>query len=638
MGGKTEKELLYEVEDLRTQLEKLKARKKYGLVWDAEREPEKVVLDCRKKLPILIEDKGREIKGKEDEPVNLLIEGDNYHSLSVLNYTHKEKIDVIYIDPPYNTEKEGFTYNDRRVDMNDGYRHSKWLNFMEKRLKSAKSLLSKSGAIFISIDKNEFAQLKLLCDSIFGESNFVGEITRKQSSGSKNDTGSNKLITNVDKVLIYSNEKFKFLPISHENGKKYTLKDKDGNYSTRALEMQGGDDTLELRPRMGYSIYHNPKENSIKLLFDYSLENQTVYEREDPDLIKKGYTCYRPRKRRSKEGIWRWGKEKFVKEFNNNNLCFIGDRVFQKEREKRFLEKYPDSLCLDFINTQGTLEVKSILSEDKFSFPKPVGLIKYLLQISTKENSTILDFFAGSGTTGHAILELNKEDGGKRKCILCTNNENNICEKITYPRIKNVIEGYKFKGKNNTLLFEKKVTLSDLNKFDTIYEEFKDSIEENRENYDEIKREFKDNTLKIIGIKNITDKKEGLGGNLRYYKTDFVETEDLDHATDQDKINLTYKTGEMIAIKENTFEEIEQDDWWQIFSGNKGITAVYFKEDKSKLQKLVEKLDKMNKKVNLYIFSWGKNEYTNEFPEYKNIKVKDIPEPLIEIYKEVAKL
>ena len=147
-------------------------KKKYGVVW--EDKPEKIALFCKEKLPVLTEDKNKKIETDEERPVNILIEGDNYHALSVLNYTHKGAVDVIYIDPPYNTGNgEGFRYNDKIVDSEDSFRHSKWLSFMGKRLKLAKNLLSKKGVIFISIDNNEFAQLKLLCDDIFEENNFV---------------------------------------------------------------------------------------------------------------------------------------------------------------------------------------------------------------------------------------------------------------------------------------------------------------------------------------------------------------------------------------------------------------------------------------------------------------------------------
>ena len=158
-------------EDLVKEIKKLKKRKKYGIVWDEEKTKEKFDKDSENKLPILKEVKSKEIQTDENSPTNILIEGDNYHSLSVLNYTHANLIDVIYIDPPYNTGRE-FRFNDRMVEFEDTYRHSKWLSFMKKRLMLAKRLLKKSGVIFISIDDNEVAQLKLLCGEIFGEDNF----------------------------------------------------------------------------------------------------------------------------------------------------------------------------------------------------------------------------------------------------------------------------------------------------------------------------------------------------------------------------------------------------------------------------------------------------------------------------------
>lgn len=155
---------------------------KYGIVWDKEKEPEKIVADCDKYIPILREISDKDINNNGEN--NILIEGDNFHCLSVLNYTHKESIDIIYIDPPYNTGNKDFIYNDKYVDPEDGYRHSKWLNFMEKRLKLSKNLLKENGLIFISIDDNELYQLKLLCDKIFGAHNFINNIVIKMSEAS----------------------------------------------------------------------------------------------------------------------------------------------------------------------------------------------------------------------------------------------------------------------------------------------------------------------------------------------------------------------------------------------------------------------------------------------------------------------
>lgn len=173
-------------------------RKKYGLVWDKEKEPEQVVLDCAKKLPILKNITEKDIKTNDDD-YNIMIEGDNYHALQVLNYTHKGKIDVIYIDPPYNTGEKDFIYNDKYIDKEDGYRHSKWLSFMEKRLDLAKNLLSDSGVIFVSIDENEETNLSLLMNKIYGEKNFVEKIIWNKRIP-KNDKG----IGNIHEyILLY---------------------------------------------------------------------------------------------------------------------------------------------------------------------------------------------------------------------------------------------------------------------------------------------------------------------------------------------------------------------------------------------------------------------------------------------------
>jgi adenine-specific DNA-methyltransferase len=172
--------------ELIEEIKRLRKRKKYGLVW--EDKPEDVVEMCKDKLPVVKEVKNKAIITDKNKPVNLLIEGDNYHALSVLNYTHEKSIDVIYIDPPYNIGSNDFSFNDRYVDREDGYRHSKWLSFMRERLKLAKSALKDEGVIFISIDYNELAQLKLLCDEIFGEKNYIENIVwRKKEGGGQQD-------------------------------------------------------------------------------------------------------------------------------------------------------------------------------------------------------------------------------------------------------------------------------------------------------------------------------------------------------------------------------------------------------------------------------------------------------------------
>lgn len=192
----------YSKEDLISIIKSIKKQKKFGLVW--EDKPEKVATDCKEKLPVLNEDASKAISKAPGQPINIIIEGDNYHSLSALNYTHAGKIDIIYIDPPYNTGNKDFAFNDKFIDKEDSFRHSKWLSFMEKRLKLSKNLLSDNGIILISINDEELATLKLLCDHVFGEDNFVENfIWVKNSGGSLSKT----TLTRHEYVLCYAKNK-----------------------------------------------------------------------------------------------------------------------------------------------------------------------------------------------------------------------------------------------------------------------------------------------------------------------------------------------------------------------------------------------------------------------------------------------
>ena len=394
----------------------------------------------------------RQSKIKNRTSGNMIIHGDNLEALKSLLPEYEGKVKCIYIDPPYNTGNESWVYNDNVNDpkikkwlgqvvgkeAEDLTRHDKWLCMMYPRLKLLHKLLADDGAIFISIDDNEQANLKLVCDEIFGARNYLGLISRKQSSGSKNDTGNSKVITTADYILPYKKNNFEFIPYQIKNNKKFNLSDEIGFFSTRALEMQGGGDTLPQRTKMGYTVYYHKTQKTIQILFDYDLSKNPVYEQPNEDLINNSYTCYRPRKRGNEYGIWRWGAETFIERFNNNLVHFDKDRVFIKEREAEFVNKYPEALIEDYLNTQGTNELKEIFDFKTFDFPKPSELIKFICSVSTNKNSIILDSFAGSGTTAHAVLNLNKQDGGNRKFI-CIEMED-YAETITAERVKRVIK------------------------------------------------------------------------------------------------------------------------------------------------------------------------------------------------------
>lgn len=533
-----DKALLQRITELEAELKRIKKQKKYGLVW--EYKPEQIVKDCERNVPILrLKEKRRGINPivitEESQNENILIEGDNYHALSVLNYTHKEKVDVVYIDPPYNTGNKDFIYNDCFVDRDDSFRHTKWLSFMEKRILLAKNIMKPEGVIFISIDDNEQAPLKMLCDGVFGEQNFVAQFIVMRAEGGGM---AKQAVIGHEYVIVYAKNINRFHPLRRE-------KDVRG----KVVQLNGEDYVIEedwLRKEFGkYGTLLYSEIESVKGI---------------------------EKKKEIDQGI---ANGKYVL-LDKPNGKIVGRYKKLSDESSKFYT------ILKHLNKNGKNDLEELGMHEYFDYPKPKSLVKELVLGATfsSKSGIVIDFFAGSGTTGHAVLELNKQDGGNRKFILCTNNENNICEEVTYERIKRVIKGYKNKK---------------------------------------------------------GEKVEGLGGNLRYYKTDLVDIEKLHNTSDNAKIKLTYQAGEMIALRENTLSEVEKNNWWQLFEGLGKTTAIYFKEDKEKLPDLINILKNRKQPVILYIFSWGKNEYTNEYSS-DNICVEDIPEPILEVYKEINRL
>lgn len=393
------------------ELEKEVRSKKYGLIFEEHKE--RVDIELEENIPVLTENKKRFIDNGGE--MNFLIEGDNLAALKLLEKTHRGKIDLIYIDPPYNTGNKDFIYNDSFVDKTDGYRHSKWLSFMEKRLKIAKRLLSQKGVIFISIDDNEQANLKLLCDGILGESNFVNQFIWKRNSSGK--TEKDKFTVNTEYVLLYRKSSSCILnaaykPLAEATTALYKKDDNDGRGRYRLYPLQ------------------KPSSPGPETTYDYIDNNGKVWK-----CPPKG---------------WRIKYEKLKALENDGRLCLENETLSEKAywNERANAGKRIDTLWIDLPeNTAATKELSLLFDgEVVFTNPKPTELIKRCLEVGYS-NHTILDFFAGSGTTGHAVMKLNSEDGGKRKFILVTNNENGICEKVTYERLKRVINKEKYAAK-----------------------------------------------------------------------------------------------------------------------------------------------------------------------------------------------
>ncbi|MGM9834861.1 MAG: site-specific DNA-methyltransferase [Bacilli bacterium] len=429
-------------------------KKKYGLIW--EEHEERVDKELETQIPTFEEIKDKEIVSNPDENFNFLLEGDNLHSLYLLEKTHKGKIDVIYIDPPYNTGSKDFIYNDKIIDDEDGYKHSKWLSFMEKRLKIAHKLLNDSGIIFISIDDNEIAQLKMLCDNIFNEENRLS-IHHIQVRYAEKSLADGKAVKPVmEYVLVYAKDinQFKLnLPKEEYTDSSFVYKIKELNKGT--LIKNGSTEIQIFKP--GEWEIEKKTESSQNLLKEtwvsgtiYSKMSygQVVRKYIEPRYEVDGLGCLYKVIGRGDDGL---GYRYYVgpaKKGSTRCKMYSGmplSRIDEINNGGSYRE-VPISNLLNFAPDFGNIRHEGNMTFN--SGKKPVKMLKELINYHTNKNSIVLDFFAGSGSTAQAVLELNNEDSGNRQFILCTNNENNICEDITYKRIKNVITGY---GKYNPL-------------------------------------------------------------------------------------------------------------------------------------------------------------------------------------------
>ena len=543
-------------------------KKKYGLVW--EDKPEEVEEQLRENLPVLKEVKEKAIINEDvtlsessraelrgEVPNHILIEGDNLHALTALTFTHEGKIDVIYIDPPYNTGNKDFVYNDHFVDKEDSFRHSKWLSFMDKRLRIAKRLLSDKGVIFISIDDNEQAQLKMLCDEIFIEKNFIDNIIWKKTENIKMD--SNFLSQNKDFILCYrkSNQIDNFSKELSDLD-RFKQEDSKGRYYLRKLDSLSS----TYSKGMDYVIEYE----GVKYYAGGSYENWKNRQENKPG--KKAPT-------------WLWSKSKYEQGLVEGEIVFKNGNVYNKVRFDGIAKKpYVNIQNLSSGQT-GQKDLDSILNARKFDHPKPIELVSWLINLyPLNSDINILDFFAGSGTTLHATMELNK-DGGNRQCILVTNNENNICEEVTYERNKRVIQGYtNAKG------------------------------------------------VAVEGLKN---------NNLRYYKSEFVSRE----TTLKNKRELTYLATELLCIKEDCYTAFpSKEKWFKAFTSKTNQFIVIYDEvrieDSFEIIEALHTQKTNDNPVKVYVFSHGQYPFTEDFEEVLPlITLCALPDAIYKAYQNV---
>lgn len=607
----SEQELLSQIAELKEKVTSLTLQLKqqsFGLNWIDV--PEAFEKDSIDKIPILEEVKEKSICHNQSSPTHILIDGDNFHALTCLNYTHRNKIDIIYIDPPYNTGSDGFTYRDSRyldeypdgtpIPKNHPLRHSAWLSFMEKRLSLARPLLKDDGVIFISINEDEYAQLKLLCDKIFLPDNYIATFTIKVRHEDRILKGDKPIHETTEFLLFYrKSAKFKI---------RKRVKDTSdpSDYEFKVRELISEPEEIELGGKL-VKVFRPGQYAIDKVTPDFSNLKKINIR----GSIKTGNSSGRFHMSYLEERRDEFNVLYKVPDIGDDGL---GYRYFLSRKDARqangsYFQGAP-------LNRQDTTEIpypnfcdmdeefNGVGTEGGVPFDggkKPISFLKHFFNIARDESSDIvvLDFFGGSGSTGHAIIERNFY-GSSSQAILVQLPE------TTY----DIKHGVKVAKPNCKMAFNAGYqTITDIT-----YKRFSNIIN------------------------GYTDEKGnshmGLGNNLKYYRTAFVGKNDIHSATDDDKVALAAKADGLLALAENTLYSEVSDSHYSIFKDCKGrYTAIYSQEDYSHFEKFVSVVNSLKGKVTVYVFCWSNgDEFRQEFEGNNIIAVKPIPQPILDIY------
>jgi adenine-specific DNA-methyltransferase len=624
-------------------------KKNYGLVWNEK--PEAVEEKLRTSLPILNEVSDKRILGSQiinnkntenpelfdnnnldhDSIVNaipnhVLIEGDNLHALTALSFTHENKIDVIYIDPPYNTGKENeFRYNDKWILKEDPFRHSSWLSFISKRLSIAKRLLSESGVMIIHIDENEFDALNLLLETeIFSEANSLGQIIWNK----QNPKGDAKEVATMHEyLLVYAKDKEAFQLLDNALLRPKPNAQKILNKAKRLFAKIGKTEIPEeIKEVIKPFNFPREKLKDFEIKYDLELVNkefQSWLSRQDFSGGEKAYKfidikgkVYQsvsmawPNKEIAPDDYWiplihpdtgqpcplpsrGWrNPSKTMEKLLEKDLILFGvDETTQPRRKYLLEENMYENTPSIYNNGASDDELFNNLGIS-FPYPKPVEVASYFLKSIHPNPKIILDFFAGSGTTLHATMQLNDEDNGQRQCILITNNENNICEEVTYLRNNKIIEGYT--NKANEL------------------------------------------------VKGLSE------NNLRYYKCNepnFVPS----FKSETNRRLLTQSSTDLLCIKEDCYTDLTEDNGFnikqcRIYTNDAGkyLIIVYHSRQQiqvcEQLAEYIKTLNGLSEKVRLYGFSPEKETLTEDFIEVADkIEAVPLPEAIYNAYRATFK-
>lgn len=588
--------------DVKRQLLDLIKTPSFGLVW--EEKTEDVIERLRDELPILQEVKERAIISDDPQaPNHVLIEADNLEALVALTYTHAEKFDAIYIDPPYNSGATDWRYNNDYVDRDDSYRHSKWLCMIEHRLRIARRLLKPENSILVvTIDEKEYLHLGCLLEQMFPNSHIQMVSSVINTAGATRESE----FARTDEYLffVYIGDA---RPIPLVLGKEWQIgkNTNQGHITWDSLRRAGSGNKRSDSPGCFYPIYVSEDGSKIISIG----EALPAHLQLDSVIPPKGTKAIWSLLDHGIEGRWQTSPDNlrelvskgFVKlgRFSGEHTMAISylKRGEQQKVESGFYEVIghrPDgsvivnddiadaatipgtqwNIPLHNAKQHGTILLNSIIGKDKFSFPKSLYAVHDTLRffVVDKPNAKILDFFAGSGTTMHATMMLNQEDGGHRQCFLVTNNENHICEEVTYERNKRVIQGY--------------------------------------------------TTPKGEHVPGLTS------NSLRYYR---VEHTPRKH-THENKMLLAHAMTEMLQIKWNAYTEPERfgslrvkPKYMRYFQGDEDVLIIYVPEIIPYIVKEIKAMPE-EKPLHVYVATDGIYAYSEEFSEVaKRIELAAIP-------------
>ena len=561
----------------------LRRKPRFGLVFEREPgdEPEAADAALAERLPVLAELTSRRVSSSIESaaPPHLLIEGDNLHVLTAMQYTHAGAVDVIYIDPPYNTGSE-FVYNDKLVDKADAWRHSKWLSFMDRRLRLAHKLLNERGIIFIAIDDHEAAHLRLLCDQIFGEDNFIGNVV--WDGGPKN--GDQFLSEATDYMLVYARSKeatrrggirWRERPGATDlilaEAAKIQRKHADNAASTKALRSWFSS-LPKNHPAREMKHYNNIDDRGVWFgdAVHSPAGNGGTYDLLHPVT---GRPCKVPSRG------WLFAPDTAKRLVEGGLLAFGPDETSLPKR-KRYLHEHTGKLPHAVFHKDRRAAVQQLnqmIGREKFDYPKDAVVLARWLRLAGSKSAVILDFFAGSGSTAHAVAMLNASDGGTRQAILVTNNENDICSAVTHPRIKAALTGAWANGPHDPL-----------------------------------------------------------SGELRYYRCKFVT-----RSANRDTLlgRLAVHAVDLVAVRERTFDVAAGEKGrWALLTGPDKVVAVWGDPDLCDLSPLIKTLAVRELPTNraLYCFSSDGDVPAIDLSDWEGWRIEPLPRHLLEAMRSAA--